>query len=83
MAKTPQLDWSVIPGTKAEQISLAKRTRKPIAIEHRGRGDYAILVFGIYIGKVKSKDAAQHAAHMIGRYKLDLGDFVYAYTEGY
>ena len=82
-AKPAQLDWSIIPGTKREQIQLAKSTRRPIKIEHRGRGDYAILVFGIYIGSVKSKDAAQHAAHMIGRYKLDLGDFVHAYTEGY
>ena len=29
------------------------------------------------------KDDARHAAHQIGRYLLDLGDFVSTYVEGY
>lgn len=29
------------------------------------------------------KDDARHAAHQIGRYLLDLGDFVHTYVEGY
>lgn len=83
MAEKYQLDWSLIPGTKREQINLAKGTRKPIAIKHGGRGKYDILVFGIYIGHLPNKEQARHAAHMIGRYKLELGDFVDGYTEGY
>ena len=29
------------------------------------------------------KEDARHVAHQIGRYLLDLGDFVSTYTEGY
>lgn len=82
-ASANRLDWSMIPGTRGEQVRLAKSQRKPIKIEKRGRGQYAIVVFGIYIGSVKNRGEAQHAAHTIGRYKLDLGDFVHTYTEGY
>jgi hypothetical protein len=76
------LDWSLVPGTKREQISAAHRVSKPIKIQKSG-SKWAIIVFGITLGFVKTKAVAQHAAHTIGRYKLDLGDFVYAYTEGY
>lgn len=80
--KTPVLDWSLIPGTKREQINAAHRVSKPIKIEKSG-SKWAVIVLGVPIGFVNTKSDAQHAAHTIGRYKLDLGDFVYAYTEGY
>lgn len=79
------LDWSLVPGTKREQISAAHRVSKPIKIQKSG-SRWAVIVLGITIGLigfVKTKADAQGAAHTIGRYKLDLGDFVYAYTEGY
>jgi len=79
---TPILDWSLIPGTKREQIAAAHRVNKPIKIEKSG-SKWALIVLGVTIGFVKKKSDAQSAAHTIGRYKLDLGDFVYAYTEGY
>ena len=76
------LDWSLVPGTKREQISAAHRVSRPIKIEKSG-SKWAVIVLGVTIGFVKTKSDAQSAAHTIGRYKLDLGDFVYAYTEGY
>jgi hypothetical protein len=76
------LDWSLVPGTKREQISAAHRVHRPIKIEKSG-SKWAVIVLGVTIGFVKTKADAQGAAHTIGRYKLDLGDFVYAYTEGY
>lgn len=81
MAKTI-LDWSLVPGTKREQIAAAHRVSRPIKIEKSG-SKWAVIVLGVTIGFVKTKSDAQSAAHTIGRYKLDLGDFVYAYTEGY
>jgi hypothetical protein len=82
MAATPILDWSLVPGTKREQIAAAHRVNKPIEIKREG-SKWLVIVLGVPIGLVKTKAAAQSAAHTIGRYKLDLGDFVYAYTEGY
>ena len=85
MAKTkakPVLDWSLVPGTKREQIAAAHRMRYPVKIEKSG-SKWAVSALGVPIGFVNTKDDAKHAAHLIGRYKLDLGDFVYAYTEGY
>jgi hypothetical protein len=76
------LDWSLVPGTKREQIARAKATSKPIKIEKSG-SKWAVIALGIPIGFVNTKEDAKDAAHLIGRYKLDLGDFVYAYTEGY
>jgi hypothetical protein len=76
------LDWSLVPGTKREQIAAAHRVSRPIKIEKSG-SKWAVIVLGVTIGFVKTKSDAQSAAHTIGRYKLDLGDFVYAYTEGY
>ncbi len=80
--KKPLLDWSLVPGTKREQIMAAHRVRYPIKIEKSGN-QWAVIVLDIPIGFVRTKDDAKSAAHTIGRYKLDLGDFVYAYTEGY
>lgn len=79
---TPTLNWSLIPGTKREQIAAAHRVSKPIKIVKSG-SKWELIVLGIPIGFVKTKAAAKSAAHTIGHYKLDLGDFVYAYTEGY
>ena len=76
------LDWSLVPGTKREQIAAAHRVSRPIKIEKTG-SKWAVIVLGVTIGFVKTKSDAQSAAHTIGRYKLDLGDFVFAYTEGY
>jgi hypothetical protein len=77
-----KLDWSLVPGTKREQISLAHRMAKPIKIEKSGN-KWVVWALGVPLGFVNTKSQAQSAAHTIGRYKLDLGDFVYAYTEGY
>ena len=82
MAKTPILDWSLVPGTKREQIAAAHSVNRPIKIEKSG-SKWAVIALGVTIGFVKTKSDAQSAAHTIGRYKLDLGDFVFAYTEGY
>ena len=76
------LDWSLVPGTKREQIAAAHRVHYPVKIEKSG-SRWAVIALGVPIGFVNTKDDAKHAAHLIGRYKLDLGDFVYAYTEGY
>lgn len=76
------LDWSLVPGTKREQVAAAHRVGRPIKIEKSG-SKWAVIVLGVTIGFVHTKSAAKDAAHLIGRYKLDLGDFVYAYTEGY
>ena len=76
------LDWALVPGTKREQIAAAHRIRHPIKIEKSG-SKWAVIVLGVTIGFVKTKSDAKSAAHTIGRYKLDLGDFVFAYTEGY
>lgn len=76
------LDWSLVPGTKREQIAAAHRVSRPIKIEKSG-SKWAVIALGVTIGFVKTKADAQSAAHTIGHYKLDLGDFVYAYTEGY
>ncbi len=85
MADAP-LQLSLVPGTKREQIDRARsfmiRRQNPIKIEKVGR-KWAVIVLGVTIGFVKSKADAQHAAHMVGRYRLELGDFVYAYTDGY
>jgi len=80
--KTPVLDWSLVPGTKREQIAEAHRVRRPIKIEKAG-SKWAMIVLGVQIGVLDTKEAARSAAHTIGRYKLDLGDFVSEYTEGY
>ncbi len=77
-----KLKWSLVPGTKREQIEAAHRARKPIKIQKSGNR-WSVIVLGIPIGLVDTKSQAQGAAHMIGRYKLDLGDLAYAYTEGY
>jgi hypothetical protein len=77
-----KLDWSLVPGTKREQIAEAHRMRKPIKIQKSGNR-WAVIILGIPIGFVDTKSQTQSAAHTIGRYKLDLGDFVYTYTEGY
>jgi hypothetical protein len=76
------LDWSLVPGTKREQIRAAHQVKYPIKIEKSG-SKWSVIVMGVPIGLVNTKTDAKSAAHMIGRYKLDLGDFVYAYTEGY
>ena len=76
------LDWSLVPGTKREQIAAAHRVRYPVKIEKSG-SKWAVIALGVTIGFVKTKADAKSAAHTIGRYKLDLGDFVFAYTEGY
>jgi hypothetical protein len=81
-AAKPSLDWSLVPGTKREQIAAAHRVSKPIKIEKSG-SKWLITVLGMPIGFVSTKESAKSAAHTIGRYKLDLGDFVFAYTEGY
>lgn len=78
----PVLDWSLVPGTKREQIAAAHRVKHPIKIERSG-SQWAVIALGVPIGFVRTKEDAKHAAHVIGRYKLDLGDFVCAYTEGY
>jgi hypothetical protein len=76
------LDWSLVPGTKREQIAIARQTRYPIKIKKDG-SKWSVTVLGIPIGFVNTKEEARSAAHTIGRYKLELGDFVFAYTEGY
>ena len=76
------LDWSLVPGTKREQMARAKTMFKPIKIEKSG-SKWAVWALGVPLGFVKTKTDAKSAAHFIGRYKLDLGDFVFAYTEGY
>ncbi len=76
------LDWSLVPGTKREQIAAAHHVRYPIKIEKSG-SKWTVVVLGVPIGLVNTKTDAKSVAHTIGRYKLDLGDFVYAYTEGY
>lgn len=76
------LDWSLVPGTKREQIAAAHRVRYPIKIEKTG-SKWTVIALGVPLGFVRTKEDAKHAAHLIGRYKLDLGDFVYTYTEGY
>ena len=76
------LDWSLVPGTKREQIAAAHQVRYPIKIEKAG-SKWAVIALGVTIGFVKTKTDAKSAAHTIGRYKLNLGDFVFAYTEGY
>jgi hypothetical protein len=78
----PVLDWSLVPGTKREQIAAAHSVSKPIKIQKSG-SKWAVIVLGVTIGFVKTKAEAKSAAHTIGHYKLDLGDFTFAYTEGY
>lgn len=78
----PILDWSLVPGTKRDQIAAAHRMSRPIKIERTG-SKWSMIVLGIPIGQLDTKEAARSAAHTIGRYKLDLGDFVSVYTEGY
>lgn len=80
------LDLSLVPGTPAEQRALAhaylRRGDKPIKISKSGK-KWAVAVLGNTIGFVNKKSDAQGAAHTVGRYRLELGDFVFAYTEGY
>lgn len=81
-AQRPLLDWDLVPGTKRDQVAAAHRVRKPIKIEKTG-SKWSMVVLGVPIGQLDTKEAARSAAHTIGRYKLDLGDFGSEYTEGY
>ena len=83
MAEKAKLDWSLVPGTKREQIAKARSMRKPIKIVKEGSKKWSVWALDIPLGFVATKAKAQDAAHLIGRYKLDLGDFVSGYTEGY
>jgi hypothetical protein len=78
----PILDWSLVPGTTRDQVAAAHRVSRPIKIEKTGP-KWSMIVLGVPIGQLDTKEAARSAAHTIGRYKLDLGDFVSMYTEGY
>lgn len=81
-----KLDLSLVPGTPKEQRELAntylRRRTKPIEIRKDGK-KWALIVLGVTIGFVSKKSEAQHAAHTIGSYRLELGDFVDGYTAGY
>lgn len=81
------LHLGLVPGTPGEQKSRARQMlaqrRKPLAIVHAGPGDWRVVVLGVDIGSVSTKANAKSAVHTVGRYRLDLGDFVYAYTDGY
>lgn len=79
-------ELSNIPGTKAEQRKLADKwliaREKPIEIRKDG-SKWEVLVLGHSVGHTKTKSLAESAAHQIGRYYLNLGDFVHTYTKGY
>ncbi len=76
-----------MPGTPGDQRKLAGkmigRREKPIRIEHAGPSDWRIVVLGTNIGSVTTKELAQSAAHQVGRYRLELGDFASTYVEGW
>jgi hypothetical protein len=82
----PQLDYSLIPGSKVEQSRganlLLRKGIKPISIEKNG-SKWRITVLGTDIGNLRTKEEARSVAYMIGEYKLGLGPFVDTYTEGY
>lgn len=82
----PALDLKLVPGSPAEQRSYADRLLliggMPIAIVTENDG-YHVYVIGTDIGRVTTKEAARSAAHQIGRYRLELGDFVSTYCAGY
>jgi hypothetical protein len=86
VATTPKssLDLGRVPGTPTEQRQVARaRREKPIRIDHVGPGDYRVIVLSVDIGSVPSIELARSAAHQVGRYRLDLGDFVETYVDGY
>jgi hypothetical protein len=58
------------------------RGEKPIAIAKVGR-KYRLDVLNTPIGSVDTKAQACSAAHTVGRYRLQLGDFVFGYVKGY
>ncbi len=80
------LQLSLVPGTPKEQRELARsimiRRGMPIEIKKEGR-KWAVIVLGVTIGFVNSKGLAQSAAHQVGAYRLQLGDFAYTYVKGY
>jgi hypothetical protein len=53
---------------------------KPIRLQRSDSG-WHVIVLGTDIGCAPTHEAAVHAAHTIGRYRLDLGDFVDTYVE--
>lgn len=79
------LDLTRVPGTPGDQRMLAgtmlARRRKPIRIQHAGTNDWRVIVLDVDIGSVASEALARSAAHQVGRYRLDLGDFVDSYVD--
>lgn len=84
-AKRGPLDLSLVPGTPKEQMALARsimvRGGKPLAIVKDG-DRWRVVILGVDIGSVDSKHLATSAVHQVGRYRLDLGDFVHTYADG-
>lgn len=85
-AKPPVFDLTLLPGTRSDQKRAADtmliRGEKPIEIRRVGR-QWELVVIGTPIGRIASKRYACSAAHQVGRYRLELGDFVAGYTKGY
>ncbi len=85
-AAKPAFDLALVPGTKAEQQAAANRMlrhrQKPIEIA-KASGGYVVKVLGTSIGVAPTKDLACSIAFSVGRYRLDLGDFVDTYIDGY
>jgi len=81
-----KLDMTLVPGTpqdqKWEAEAWLRRRKRPIRIAKVGR-KWEIFVLGTSIGFVSSKTNARSAAHQVGRYRLDLGDFARAYVTGW
>jgi hypothetical protein len=80
-----KIDLTLVPGTAAEQRAAVAQVRRvgaePLAIVPEGRR-WTLYVLGTPVGS-GSRSAARSAAHTIGRYRLDLGDFTHTYTAGY
>lgn len=82
----PLFDLGLLPGTKGDQKAAAHkmlgRGEKPIAVE-KAPGGYAVKVIGTVIGVVPTKEVACNAASTVGMYRLELGDFVSTYVDGW
>lgn len=82
----PMFDLTKLPGSPADQRRAATdiliRGAKPIAIEKASNG-YRLKVLGVDIGTAPDKGTACSAAHQVGRYRLQLGDFASTYVDGY
>ncbi len=61
--------------------SIMVRGGKPLAIVKDG-DRWRVVILGVDIGSVDSKHLATSAVHQVGRYRLDLGDFVHTYADG-